>query len=245
MNELEYRNLVEVEDTMWWFRGLHSNLFGLVERFVHHRRLPLLDAGCGTGGFLRSLQQRGIDCELYGIDVFPGAVISAHARTQARVVIGSVDALPFPSAKFGCIESADVICQSAVDRHRAIKEFFRCLAPEGYLIVQVPAYMWLWSYHDVQCKTAKRFTRRGLEKDLIEHGFRPVFSTYWNMILFPFLAVRRKVLSVHATKSDVKRYPMLIDRFFRALVLLESKLISSGFRLHYGSSVVVVARKPT
>jgi SAM-dependent methyltransferase len=243
LNEVEYRKLAAVEDSMWWFRGLRSNLDGLIARFIGDSSRPFLDAGCGTGGTLRHLRKSGGTATLYGIDISPQAVAYAKAGTRAHVAVSSVNALPFRKGYFRCILSVDVICQRGVTISQAIAEFHRCIEPGGYLILQVPAYMWLWGYHDVQCHTAHRFTCRRLKALLSAHGFAPCFATYWNMALLPILAIRRKLLPLHKTESDVREYPPLLDRVFGTLASFEARVIRQGLRLPFGSSVIVVATK--
>jgi SAM-dependent methyltransferase len=242
LDEIEYQKLAVVEDTMWWFQGLRKNLLGLIERFVSPGGGPILDAGCGTGGVLRALKQVRTAAPLYGIDIFRGAV-SATAPT-AHVAVASVNAIPFQSGCFKCIFTLDVICQRGVDSTRALQEFHRCLTVGGILIVQVPAYMWLWGYHDVQVHTEHRFTRHELEALLSANGFKICFTTYWNAFLLPLLAIRRKLLPITYAGTDVKRYPPLLDRIFRAVVSLDCMLIRCGFALPFGSSVLIVAEKP-
>ena len=243
LNEIEYERLAEVEDTMWWFQALRKNVLALMERFTSRSSGPILDAGCGTGGVLRAVRSLYDASPLYGIDVFEGAVARTAATTSAHVAVASVNALPFPSAYFKSILSLDVICQRGVEPARALREFHRCLAPGGIVIIQVPAYMWLWGYHDVQCQTAQRFTRPRLQSLLGEHGFEPCFATYWNSALLPLLAVRRKLLPRTRTKSDVAAYPAPLDAIFKAIVSWDCNLIRRGIEVPFGSSVLMVAQK--
>ena len=243
LNEIEYQKLAAVEDTMWWFRALRKNVLSLIERFAPRSAAPMLDAGCGTGGVLRAVEQVHGPAPLFGFDIFPGAASLAAASTRAHVAVASVNALPYPSGSFKCIFSLDVMCQRGVEPARTLREFHRCLAPGGIVIIQVPAYMWLWSYHDVQCHTAHRFTRHEVEMFLRAQGFKPRFATYWNAMLLPLLAIRRKVLPVSHAETDVRKYPVLLDRIFSAVVSLDCKMISHGFTLPFGSSVLVVAEK--
>jgi len=243
LNEIEYKKLAAVEDTMWWFQALRKNVLSLIERFVPRSGSPMLDAGCGTGGVLRAVGQMHGPAGLFGIDIFPDAASFAATSTGAHVAVASVNALPYRSGSFKCIFSLDVMCQRGVEPVRALQEFHRCLAPGGIVIIQVPAYMWLWSYHDVQCHTAHRFTRRELEILLRTNGFKPIFGTYWNAMLLPLLTIRRKALPVSHADTDVRKYPALLDRIFSAAVSLDCKMIRRGLTLSFGSSVLVVAEK--
>ena len=47
-------------------------------------------------------------------------------------------------------------------------------APDGRLIVTVPAYNWLWSQHDTSWHHYRRYTRRLLRERVRAHGWEPV-----------------------------------------------------------------------
>ena len=243
MDELEYERLAAVEDSMWWFRALHRILASLATRYSPLPNGALLDAGCGTGGFLRVLERQGPGRLLVGIDVFHGAIAKARERTGAHVAVGSVNEMPLPGGYFDCIVSADVLCHSAIDYERALDELFRCLRPGGHLILQLPAYQWLSSYHDERCRQVRRFTRGQLARELPSHGFVVRYATYWNTVLFPLVVARRKLLPAPKGASDVSRFNTVADGVFGAIAGLEAGLIRAGMRLPFGSSVVVVAMK--
>src|SRR5690606_5788378 len=123
---------------------------------------PVLDAGCGTGGLLRRLASSAGGRLLLGLDIFEPAAATARRKSGAPVVVASAARLPFRDASVGTIFSVDVICHRAVDPVLAVSEARRCLLPGGSLILNVPAYQWLASFHDRQVHNARRFHRRGL-----------------------------------------------------------------------------------
>jgi len=50
----QYDELDRAEDRMWWFAAMHANLLMAAQRSgLEPLDLPMLDAGCGTGGFFR------------------------------------------------------------------------------------------------------------------------------------------------------------------------------------------------
>ena len=67
----EYRKLAETEDRMWYFRALHRRLEYWLKRHLPAGRVRVLDAGCGTGGFLRHLEAANHGWELTGLDISP------------------------------------------------------------------------------------------------------------------------------------------------------------------------------
>lgn len=243
MEPHEYQKMAEVEDSMWWYRALHRNLLVVIERFLPGPAARLLDAGCGTGGFLRVLGSARFGCRPFGLDGWEPACMLAAARSRYPVVRGVVDRLPFRDGAIDCLVSADVLCHQSVDPRLALREARRCLGPGGVIVLNLPAYQWLFSYHDERVKTVRRFTRRALMRLFEDTGFSPVYATYWNTVLFPVMALRRLLLPPAGKQSDVHVYPKPVESLFGALMAGERALLRAGIRLPFGGSVLAVARR--
>jgi SAM-dependent methyltransferase len=245
MNADEYVKLAEVEDRMWYFRSLHAHVARLITKAGVRREAAFLDAGCGTGGMILRLRARQPEWTFSGIDFMPLACELARQRCGAGVDIreASITALPFPDARFDVVVSADVICQ-VVDPEVAVKEFFRVLRPGGVVVINVPAYMWMWSYHDDSCQTKHRYTRPEVDGLLRDGGFTERRTTHWNALPFPLVWTRRKLLRTANDTSDVKDYPAVIDAMFATMMAVEHAWLRAGGTWMWGTSVLAVARKP-
>jgi SAM-dependent methyltransferase len=230
---------------MWWFAALHANLLLLLRRAASApARAALLDAGCGTGGLLLRLARAHPDRPAIGLDAAPVACVHAAAKSGRPVCAGSVNALPFADATFGAIFSADVLCHRGVDEHAALAQFHRLLPQGGVLILNLPAYRWMMSRHDAAVDNVRRYTRRGVARLLDAAGFRVVFLSYWNMLLFPIMVLTRKLLPCGtAAASDVRLYPAPVEALCRAATAFETALLRRGVRLPCGGSVIAVAAK--
>lgn len=243
MERGEYERMHALEGRLWWYRGLHGLIVDQVGKMAHDSARPLLDAGCGTGGLLAALgRQRTCPARL-GLEYDADAAALAAEKGKAGIVVGSVTALPFGSGTLGGIVSADVLPHRLVDPQQALEEARRCLEAGGFLILNLPAYQWMFSAHDRHVHSARRFTRRqaiGLAEDA---GFRVRRATYWNCILFPLMAARRMLTRRGAGGSDVKPFPAPVDWLFGAIVGLERRLIGWGLSLPFGGSVLLVAQK--
>ena len=250
----EYVKLAEVEDRMWYFRSLHAHVArelakaGVGRSGVGAPRLQerhVLDAGCGTGGMILRLRERQPGWRWSGIDFMPLACELARKRCGAGTDIreASVTALPFASESFDAVVSADVICQ-VVDADVAVREFSRVLRPGGVVVINVPAYMWMWSYHDDSCETKHRYTRPEVAALLHDAGFAEVRTTHWNALPFPLVWAKRKLLRTAKDTSDVKDYPAAIDAMFGAMMAVEHAWRRAGGTWAWGTSVFAVARKP-
>ncbi len=257
MEAEEYALMDAVEDRMWWYRALHAMVLRALIRTPAPPGLPLLDAGCGTGGLLRSIGEAMAagalpSRPLAGFDLMPEAVARARAKVPgAELLLASVNDLPFASASLAAVISCDVLCHRAVDEARALAEVHRVLAPGGAVILNMPAHQWLFSAHDRRVHTRERYSRTKLAGRLQGAGFLVGEVVHWNSLLFPLMVVQRKLLSrggegdaAPQDRSDVAAFSPPIEAIFRTVTAAERRLIGLGLRFPVGGSLLAVAAKP-
>jgi SAM-dependent methyltransferase len=238
----EYRKMAGVEDTMWYYRALHCHVARSLTGRLSLSCPRVLDAGCGTGGLVRHLHKVQPTWQLTGLDFSPLACELARECMGSEIVQGSIAALPFADAQFDAVVSCDVVCQVA-EPATALREFHRCLKPSGVVVLTMPAYQWMYSYHDKGTGNLRRYTRGEVNALVCAAGFTVVRSTYWNMLPFPLAVLRRKILPPSAPTSDVRLYPAPLEAFFNGLMALEHGWLRHGPGLPFGSSVLTVAVK--
>jgi len=77
----DFKELAEVEDSMWYFHALNRRmLLPLAE--LTTQNASTLDAGCGTGGLIKALQRVDANWSIRGLDYSPVACSYARERTQ-------------------------------------------------------------------------------------------------------------------------------------------------------------------
>jgi SAM-dependent methyltransferase len=234
----QYARMDAAEGGMWWYRALHARLIAALSPV----RGRVLDAGCGTGGFLRRLGAARPDLTRVGCEWDEEAARRARGKSGAVLVRGSVNALPFAAVSFDAAVAADVLCHEAVAPGPALAELARVLRPGGLLVVNMPAYAWLASAHDRRVGNARRLTAGGTRALLRAAGFERVRAGYWNGLLLPAMAVRRKLLARAAdAPSDVAEFPPWLDRILHGIAAAERRL---PLRLPAGGSVIATARRP-
>jgi ubiquinone/menaquinone biosynthesis C-methylase UbiE len=102
----------------------------------------ILDAGCGTGWWLRSLVEAGVRPErLHGIDIqAERAAAAAQAVPGAEIAVGDARHLPFPDERFAVVLQLTLL--SSLGSHGGIRESLgegmRVLAPGGLLLIYEP-----------------------------------------------------------------------------------------------------------
>jgi SAM-dependent methyltransferase len=241
----EYDKLDRIEDRMWWFAAMHANLLMAGQRSGLERLdLPILDAGCGTGGFLSRLAAKYCGKAVIGLDLDLRACTRAAIKSAQPVCVGSINDLPFANDALAAIFSADVLCHEGIDESRALRQFQRCLCQNGWLILNLPAYRWMMSRHDSAVSNVRRYTATSLRRLLQAVGFRPVYISYWNAVLLPLMVITRKLVPEnHGVVSDVKLYPRSVELVCRAATRLETALLRRGVRLPFGGSILAIAIK--
>jgi SAM-dependent methyltransferase len=249
MERVEYHRMAMLEATMWWYRALHARLLDRVGRLALPPGARLLDAGCGTGGLLARLAAMRPDLDLQGLEYDAEAAGLARGkllgRDPARLQVGSVNAMPYPDQQFDVIVSADVLSHAAVDETSALNEFHRCLKPGGTLLLNLPAYQWMASAHDVHVHNKRRYTLGLARSRVTAAGFAAVTGGYWNSLLFPLMLLHRLTAGTGSGEgSDVKPFPAWQDRLFYAVTVVEQRLAGIGLQLPFGGSVWIEAKKP-
>lgn len=236
--------MAALEDTMWWYQALHDRLIDRLRRLQLHPGARVLDAGCGTGGLLRRLSRELPGFEYTGVERDAEAVRIADGKGTSSVVTGDVNELPFDSDHFQAIVSADVLCHREVDAKAALREFHRCLQPGGALILNLPAYNWLKTSHDLHVHNERRYTATEAKQLVESSGLRASGAGYWNTLLFPLILFYRLTAGRGKKESDVRAFPPWQDRLFYAATLAEQRLARRGVRPPFGGSVWITAVKP-
>jgi ubiquinone/menaquinone biosynthesis C-methylase UbiE len=247
MQTQEYTKMAEVEDRMWYYRALHAHVRRELERGVRGLEMPkILDGGCGTGGLIAHLGRHHPRWRLTGIDLIPLACELSRSRCgpAVEIVEGSVTALPFADGQFDALVSNDVISQID-DPGAALAEFKRVLRPGGTLVINLPAYMWMWSYHDDAVGTTHRYVRREFDAMLAKAGLVDRRFTYWNALLFPAIWAQRRLLASKNQASDVKLFPAPIEAACNGVMAIERAWTAIGGAWPWGLSLLGVATKPS
>lgn len=237
MEAAEYNLMDAVEARMWWYRALHQRLLDTLAS----RQGAVLDAGCGTGGFLATLRTARPDLGRAGLEWDAGAAGRAAEKGACEVAVGSVNAMPFDAARFDALILADVLSHAAVNPARALAEARRVLRPGGLIVVNMPAYAWLMAGHDARVHNARRLSAAATRRMLVAAGFVRPRARYWNSLLLPVMIIQRKILTRGDSASDVAHFPPWLDATLHAVTRLERAI---PVPIPAGGSVLAIAENP-
>jgi SAM-dependent methyltransferase len=181
-----------------------------------------------------------------GLDFMPEALRFCRRRDLDRLIAASATDLPLADESFDVALSFDVLCNKSIQDKRApLREIRRVLRPGGLAFLNLPAYQWLHSSHDLHVHTDKRFTKGEAVRLARDCGLELLHATYWNTLLFPPIVVTRLWRKLFPPDgSDLATVPgEMANRVFGRVLSAELALLKRA-PLPFGLSVFVAARKP-
>lgn len=239
MEQVVYEDMYRLERTHWWFRARREILSGIVREHVPAGG-SILDVGCGTGYVLEQL--RG-SYDVHGIDDAEIAVRFCHSKGLEFVERGVLGSTRLSREAYDLVMFLDVI-EHIDDDVGALRSAAQVLAPEGRVLVTVPALQLLWSEHDVVHHHRRRYDRASLTRSLRAAGLEPEWMSYFNTLLFPLVFAARMVgrLKKSGGASDADTVPPgpINELFYRAFGA-EQRLLSH-LKLPIGVSLACIAR---
>jgi SAM-dependent methyltransferase len=241
MHPDEYVRMHSLEDHYWWFVGRRTLALGLLRRYVKAQP-RILDLGCGTGIISREM---GEWADVVSLDMSPIALKFCQGRGLTQLVRADGTALPLAGERADALIGLDIF--EHIDDHvKAFQETYRVLEPGGLLVLSVPAFKWLWGPHDVALMHFRRYTKPEVDARLREVGFEIVKSSYSVFFLFPIVAIIRffEKRKKGEPKASLAPLPGWVNSVLIRIQAAEAWFIHR-VNLPWGSSVVVVARKPS
>lgn len=254
MNPGEHEIMARVEDDHWWYRGLRDVLARtlLAPRSALPANPRVLDAGCGTGRNLAALQEWLEPAYLAGFDLSEEALQLARRRAPAAdLERGDICDPPLHTWDLDLVVSLDVIYIPGAERARpGLEKLVAALRPGGLLVLNLPAYDWLYSEHDVAIHTRERYTAGRVRTLLGGLGLEISLLSYRLCLLFPLVvasrlpSLLRPKADDESAQSDLHHIPgALTNRALFSAMRAESALIAAGVSLPFGSSVFAIGRK--
>lgn len=252
MEPEEYAVMSRAELDHWWYQGLRD----LLARCLRHAELApppspkVLDAGCGTGENLRFLQALLAPSYLGGFDRSEQALAFAREKAPgADVYAGDLCDPVLHADELDLLVSLDVLYIPGAERALdGLRRLVSRLRPGGLFVLNLPAFAWLYSEHDVAIHTRERYTARQVRALLETLGLAVERLSYRLCFLFPAVVLwrlRRPAPRDGAARSDLHaRPPAAVNRALLEVVKAENRLIARGARLPFGSSVFAIGRKP-
>lgn len=240
----------EQERTHWWFKARREILKSLISSVSLPTQAKILEVGAGTGMNMNYLYPE--DATVIGVEPDKNMIQGFKCNERRKIIISAAENLPLEikDNAFDMITMFDVLEHIKHDEGMLSKLHSK-LKAGGHLFVSVPAYQWMWSDHDVVNLHYRRYGLKELKSKLTNNGFKIIRASFFNSILFPFIAFVR--VSVNASrmfstkknkarKSSLEYNCEILNSAFYHIFRQEEKLLKQ-VNLPFGGSIFLLATK--
>ncbi len=248
MHEDEYFNISTHERQHWWYRSLHQLVLSQLEKYSNGKEICIIDAGCGTGGLISYLQERGYK-DIKGFDISETAV-QICTNKGLNVFKGNLDSVTeyFDEQSADIVISNDTFYFFTIEKQREITDaIYRLLRKDGLLIINIPALKAFRGIHDIRVGISERLSKKDIPKIYDEQKYAWVEKIYWPFLLSPFTWLIRyfQRLRIRSNKkvsveSDIKNEGRILNYLLYSITDLENRILK---RKPFGSSILLALKK--
>jgi SAM-dependent methyltransferase len=232
----QYRDLYQRH---WWWRAREAALIDLLNDLRPAGGWGrILDVGCGDGLFFDRLLEMG---EVEGIEP-DAALVDSRGPHAARIHVCPFDSRFRPARPYSLILMLDTL-EHLDDAVGALRYAASLLADGGRLVVTVPAFMLLWTTHDVLNHHRTRYTESTFRSTALEAGLRIDRACYWFQWTFVAKLATRLVERIRRPTPASPTIPAAwFNRFLYRISRMEQRGLA-GLHPPFGSSLVVVCQR--
>lgn len=243
MNREVFESYLQLDREHFWRKAKRKLVLGWLDDMSPAGRV--LDIGGAASLITRELKRYG---SVTVVEPDGEMVEIGRESSEIDVLQGGFPGLPV-NGSFDLITLLDVL-EHLDDDRAALAEIRRLLCPGGLFLLTVPAYMWLWTDHDVALHHKRRYTRSELHALLGEAGFDVLRISYYTSFLLPVMAAQRMVGQMGLRRASratrpavyrVKTPPPLVNRACGAIMAFERWLLRR-YRLPAGGAIIALCR---
>ena len=206
------------------------------------RTFRILELGAGTGRNIEVLSEFGL---VDAVEIEPIAIEALRKCLHVQKLFTCK--APFPIK-----EKYDVICAMDLLEHvKNDKQIFNWMVDHlnsnGVLFITVPAYQFLFSYHDVALGHFRRYTLKQIT-NLNDGRLSILKKGYFNSFLFPIAGLSRIMSRIFSRKNKGQKkqssiIPPHLNRLFFKILKMEVNLIRRYSLFPFGLTAFVLFKK--
>jgi ubiquinone/menaquinone biosynthesis C-methylase UbiE len=253
MQQDYYKEYYDLERKHWWFIAREKIISNHIKKLIADKKLntqnlKILNVGCGTGRSSQYLSEFG---EVVSVEYDKHCCEFAAEKTGLEIINGSITELPFEDNSFDLVCAFDVI-EHVEDDQLAVSEMKRVAKSSGIVFITIPAFMSLWSHHDVINHHFRRYKLAQIVAlfNKVADGNK-LFTSYFNFFLFIPIYITRIVSNWiksgqnrPGSGSDFETFkPGIMADLLYKLMLFESKFINRNIKLPFGVSLLYIWNK--
>lgn len=236
-----YEEMYQLEEKHWWFKSKRKIILELISQELSGTNNEILDCGCGCGCLLKYLKVYG---NVKGMEYSEKALTYSRKNFDGYLIQGDLlEKIQLQEESIDLAIALDVI-EHLEDDELALNNIGKVLKENGKLLVTVPAFQQLWSYHDVVHMHKRRYTIKELEDVLKKSGYTIEYISYYNFLLFLPIYITRMIKKILRTDKNDNLIPNpCLNFFFEKIFSTEIFFCKHHIKMPVGVSLIAIANK--
>ena len=223
------------QDANWWWGKARMEIVHECMEKVVWRDMNILEIGAGFGGMTGMLSNFGL---VTALEPYSEAASYLQNKLKVKTYHGTLESFA-ETEKYDLVTCFDAL-EHIEDDGEALSKMEALVNDKGFLVLTVPAYMFLWNRHDEINHHYRRYGRKELIKK-IPRNFIIRKVSYFNTLLFP-MAILDKLLFAKNKRSYSLNPNKLINSILYKIFSTE-KILLRFINLPFGVSILLIAEK--
>ena len=236
MNNKTFSRQIKNQEKHWWFQARKKIIDQIISDINFKNKKNILDFGAGSGVNLDMLEKYGL------VDIHEQ---NKYARTalknKNKKIKNLYSNLKIKRNFYDLILVADVIEHIKQPRN-LLKDLKKFLKKDGYILITVPAYQFLFSKKDESLGHYRRYNKKLLEKELSDFKIENV--SYFNTLLsIPIIIMT--LLNKFLKRNYIKEVETTPNFFLNKLcffIFATEKYFLKYFNLPFGISIYILVK---
>jgi len=235
MDNKTFSRQIKNQKKHWWFQARKKIIDQIISSINLKKRNNILDFGAGSGVNLDMLSKYGL-VDIHEKNKYARAIIKKEKKIK-----NLYSTLKIKKKSYDLILLADVI-EHVKQPKVLLKDLKKFLKKDGYILITVPAYQFLFSKKDKVLGHYRRYNKELLKTEL--SGFKVENISYFNTFLsipIIIMTMLNKFLKRDYIKQ-VETTPNFILNKLCYIIFASEKYFIKYFNLPFGISIYVLAK---
>ena len=231
-----YKRHIKNYSNHWWFQARKKIIENIIDKNFKNK-LNILDFGSGSGVNIQMLSKFGF------VNIY-----EPHSETRNFLRLKYKNKKKFRvienlnNRKFDLIILADVLEHIKNDKKK-LKELNKNLNKNGYILITVPAFKFLYTVKDKILGHYRRYNKNQILE--LFKNFHTIKITYFNFFLFlpiSLIIIYYKIFNINFIKKVESSPNFLVNKILFFIFMIEKKLIQF-LNLPFGISLLGLFKK--
>jgi len=249
MDRQFYVEYYTLEREHWWFRVRGEIIMDRIKELTGGRTdLKILNVGAATGRTSQILERFGQETSIEFDQICFEFV---KEKLGIDIHQGSITEIQFEENSYDLVCAFDVV-EHVEDDQKAVEELVRVCKKDGLVVITVPAFMSLWSHHDVVNHHFKRYKSAEIRALFSKTPSAKQYSSYFNFLLFPPIYLFRQLSNMlqkswtrkgAGSDATAGQSGKFAGSILFGVFNIERSLMKMGFKWPFGVSYLHAVKK--